>query len=155
MIKMMNKDIFKIVRILDEYRLIINAGSDANVVRSCRFYVMGEKSDVIDIDTNERLGFIPVIKDIVKPVFIEEKFCICEGCEDVRYKMSDTTPLLFSQSRKLNINVTQITGSYMDTPINICDKVIMVTDSNKEEQGKVVERHKKIRMYSRIPSLLF
>jgi|GEM_PF-1350339 len=129
-------DLFKVVRILDEYRIVINAGSDKNITDQCYFQIIGANNEIIDPETKQSIGMIRNVKEAVRPVLIEDKFCVCEHFDNRFMKnpvMGQEEQLIFTNSRKLNINKEQIVKYKMDEPINVLDKALLVTMKPEEK----------------------
>ncbi|MDA0184916.1 hypothetical protein OJ997_31725 [Solirubrobacter phytolaccae] len=64
----------KVVRIFDEYRLVLNRGSEHGVQRGDKFYVYSETEEILDPDSGASLGSYrnrkaTVIADEVHPQF--------------------------------------------------------------------------------------
>lgn len=116
---MKNKE-FKIVKILDEYNVIINAGANHNVKMGDTFQVLDkEGSKVIDPDTQEVIGRLDLIKATVEVTELHEKMCICSSRVIANYKspfanLPALTPisqkLLSTEKEKLNVDLKQVTG---------------------------------------------
>lgn len=127
---------FKVIRILDEYRIVVNAGAEDQVTDQCYFQIMGANNEIVDPETKESLGVIPNIKELVRPILIERKFCICEHFDNRFSKKPEELPqdtMLFTNARKLNINKEQIVHCGIDEPISIRDKaVLLIMDTAKE-----------------------
>lgn len=138
--------IFKVIRILDEYRIVINAGTNDHMPDYCYFQIIGAHDEITDPDTNQSLGFIPSIKEIVRPIMIKEKFCICEDADDWFVQLADISQqnsLLFTNARKLHINKKQIENCGLGEPINIKDKaVLMSMDSETQQHSKKMNSKK-------------
>ena len=121
---------FKVVRILDEYRIIINAGSQNGINEGDLFDIHGVIDNVYDPDSKELLGTIDGIKGKVKPIEIYEKMSVCRNSEMVfplqNALMNTTTLQMFIPSpKKLNVDKEQISNPELYEPIQIGDKAVL------------------------------
>ena len=127
-------DQFKIVKIIDEYTVIINAGLNNYVNIGDKFQILDEEgSEVKDPDTGELLGYMHSIKDTVIVSEVLEKMCYCssnsltsDALLSSIYKVGDN--LNFSQKKRLNIDYTQVTGGLRlsNKPIQVGDTVKLI-----------------------------
>lgn len=117
-----NKE-YKIVKILDEYTLIINAGTDHDVKSGDKFQILDKKgSRVIDPDTNEVLGQLDLVKATVEVSDLQEKMCICSSQFSVKVNSpfsgqvissglkSITDSLSIAEQERLNVDLSQVSG---------------------------------------------
>src|SRR5699024_2741137 len=116
---MMKNREFKIVKILDEYNVVINAGINQDIKQGDQFQILDkEGSDVIDPDTKEIIGTLDLIKSTVEVTELHEKMCICSSQSSIKmnnpFKItginSITDTFSFSEQEKLNVDLTQVTG---------------------------------------------
>src|SRR5699024_11343203 len=81
---MENKE-FKIVKILDVYNVVINAGLSHGLKQGDQFQILDkEGSDVIDPDTQEVIGKLDLIKATVSVTELQEKMCICSSQQFIK-----------------------------------------------------------------------
>lgn len=119
----MNKKEFKVVKILDEYNLIINAGRGHGIELNDEFQILDKKgSKVVDPDTNEVIGRLDLVKATVEVTELHEKMCICSSRKVINNNspfanMALASPLTSiseaitpTEQEKLNVDLTQITG---------------------------------------------
>ena len=117
---MKNRD-FKIVKILDEYNVVINAGLNNDVKQNDKFQILDKKgSQVVDPDTNEVIGQIDLIKATVEVSDLHEKMCVCASQTHSYYKdnvlssikgiQSITDSMFTAEQERLNVDLTQVTG---------------------------------------------
>jgi hypothetical protein len=135
---MENNTLFKVIRILDEYRIVINAGADRHITEQCYFQIIGANNEIIDPETKQSMGMIHSVKELVRPILIEDQFCVCEHFDDRFVKNTDVmqeNQLLFTNSRKLNINKAQITTYAVDEPINVLDKAVLIVMKSAAENA--------------------
>lgn len=76
----MNKNI-KIVKIIDDYKLVINAGYEDGICENQK-YLVYEVSDeeIFDPDTKKSLGFLELVKGTGKVTHVQEKMSTIESC---------------------------------------------------------------------------
>lgn len=89
--------LFKVVKILDDYKLAINAGSEQNVSVGQKFLIFSlSDEEIIDPDTNQSLGFLEIVKGTGIVTHVQEKTCTLES--DVYHssskKVKRTSPLI-------------------------------------------------------------
>lgn len=121
-------DEFKVIKIIDDYKVVINAGYQNNVTKKDVFeiYVVGEQ--VYDPDTEEPIGTLDIIKATITPITIYDKMSICINTQSDLNSLAQTGLLLqgiySGKSKRLNVDNTQITGG-LSSPdeIKIGDKV--------------------------------
>lgn len=63
----------KVIRILDQYKLVINKGSNDGVVMSNRFLIYHLDEEIIDPDTQESLGRLEIVCGEGRPEHIQER----------------------------------------------------------------------------------
>lgn len=118
---------FKVVRILDEYRIIVNAGTRDGVSSDTTYFnITGAIDEVYDPDTQEFLGSIDGTKATVYPVDIFEKMSICRA----QRTFAPTTLRMLEESlmgktEKLPVDKSQISNPEAYTPIVVGDMAVM------------------------------
>lgn len=132
----MENKIFKIIKIIDEYNIIVNAGANHNIKEDDKLevFVIGER--IKDPETNEDLGTLDTIKAslIVKQVF--PKFCICGNSKTTTTTATaslmriaeslSTYNYIATSTEKLKVDPKEITGglqSDIDDRLKIGDVV--------------------------------
>ena len=137
---------FKVVRILDEYRIIINAGTIHGIDEHSRFKIMGVVDKVYDPDTQELLGTLNGEKARVIPIEIYEKMCICENSNQIipmqTFLLGLSSP--FSPLRKkLPIDKSQIANPETYSEIVPGDRAelysVILEDSSLETEDSYTE----------------
>lgn len=130
----------KIVKIVDEYQVIVDAGKNQDIDVGTQFKVLSEPIEVIDESTNISLGSIQLDKAVIKVVRVYDNMSICENAinreSGVVYQANSLMSQLNLAStmggkhidairEKLNINVNDLSNSiaYKETPIRIGDPV--------------------------------
>jgi hypothetical protein len=71
----------KIIKILDNERIIVNVGYNDGVVKGMKFYIFSEGDEVNDPETNISLGRIEIIKHRVIVIQVQDKFSIMRSNE--------------------------------------------------------------------------
>lgn len=80
----MNSVIGRVIRILDEYHVIVDAGKNA-LNKGDAVEIIEANGEVIDLDGND-LGEFVLVKDSLNVIQVEEKYSICEKNETVKIK---------------------------------------------------------------------
>ena len=76
----MKKNI-RVVKVIDEYKLVINVGSADGISMDQRFLVYeNDDEEIFDPDTKESLGFIELVKGTGKVIHVQEKMSTIESC---------------------------------------------------------------------------
>lgn len=107
--------LFKVVKIISEYKVVVNAGSQDFIQEGAEMEIFAPGKDVIDPDTGENLGALDYIKANVRVVNLFPKMCVCENCENERI---GNFAVLFSQTftekMPLNVESKDISGGFED-----------------------------------------
>src|SRR5690625_5664592 len=86
----MKKNNFKVVKILDEYTLIINAGAIHNIKSKDEFQILDkEGSEVVDPETRDVSGYLDLIKATVEVSELQDKMCICTSKQKAKNGSKD------------------------------------------------------------------
>lgn len=116
--------IFKVIKIIDEYTIVINAGSDyVKENDKLEIYIPG--SPIIDPDTKENLGTLDTIKAKLIVTNVYEKFCICTNARISKTISPLAQIALLSSSlqqeepQKLDVDPEQISGGYNSEDLKI------------------------------------
>lgn len=130
---------YKVIKIIDDTTLIINAGSVNDIEVGDEMEIHGKSENIYDPETNENLGKIDIIKDRLKITKVYEKMCICETSYVSNYFSSLlSNPLFASTQRKLDVEPTEISGT-ADKTIRIGDEAILIKKSQKNEIIEKIE----------------
>nr|DAS09297.1 MAG TPA: hypothetical protein [Caudoviricetes sp.] len=122
---------FKVVRILDEYRIVVNAGiKDGVSSKTTYFDITGALDEIYDPETQELLGTIDGVKASVYPSDIYEKMCICKAQRvftpmDLSPTLGLLEQALMGKPEKLPVDKSQISNPEAYTPIVIGDTAVM------------------------------
>ena len=110
----MNKEekTLKIVKIINEYKVIVNAGKNESILEDDIFEVYEPGHEVFDPDTKESLGTLDFIKAKLRVVDVLPKMCICEN-RDQRLKTLDSViNMTYNQKTPLNVDSKDISGGF-------------------------------------------
>lgn len=126
----MNDDKIKVVKIINEYMLVINVGTDDNFQIGDEFEIFEIGEQVFDEETNECLGTLDPIKAYIEIQNIYPKMAVCVNSKkqphspamsvlvDITATMTSFTP------QKLTVNVKDISGGLDDNRvISVGDRV--------------------------------
>jgi hypothetical protein len=69
----------KVAKIIDEYTVVINKGSDNGVEENMRFIIYEKGKEIIDPDSKESLGYFEYVKGKVKVDIVNEKYSIAKS----------------------------------------------------------------------------
>lgn len=64
----------KVIKVIDEYKLVINRGSNDGVTMGDRYLIYRLGEQMIDPDTHEDLGTLEIVCGEGKPEHIQERF---------------------------------------------------------------------------------
>ena len=117
---------YKIVKIIDEYAVVVNAGSNSFIKENDTLEVYQPGQEVTDPETGESLGTLDFVKAKLRVTDVFPKMCVCENRERER-KSFITIAQNFTYEEKLPLNVqtTDISGGYegIDKKIKVGDLV--------------------------------
>lgn len=125
----MSEAIGKVIRVLDDYHVIVDAGKDV-LSQGDTVEIYETKGDVVDLDGNS-LGELIIVKDKLSVIQAEKKYSICEKKETVtvkRHTISEIalSPLLreTTTTKRVPLNID------VDVPIdeNPIDRAIKLGD---------------------------
>lgn len=104
---------FKIVKIISEYKVVVNAGSNELIHEDQILEVYEPGQEVIDPETNKSLGTLDYIKAKLRVVDVLPKMCICENRDGTMQKdFSEIIALKVTQKVPLNVDSSEISGGY-------------------------------------------
>ena len=118
---------FRIVKIIHEYRVVVNAGSNYSVREDDIFEVYQPGQEITDPETGESLGMLDYVKAKLRVVDVFPKMCVCEN-RDTKQK-SLLMPLsqnwTYEEKMPLKVLTTDISGGYegIDKKIKVGDLV--------------------------------
>lgn len=117
----------KIVKIINEYQVVINAGSDELIREGQHLEVFVRGTPIVDPDTGDELGTLDYVKAKLRVINVFPRMSVCENREtETRNRlvalsaMFETTEIL-----PLNIDSKEISGGYegIDKKIHVGDLV--------------------------------
>lgn len=76
---MSTNELFTVVKIIDEFRLVINAGTENDIKREDKFLIFSVGEEIIDPETTESLGKLEIVKGTGKPIHIQDKLTTIES----------------------------------------------------------------------------
>lgn len=128
----MNKE-YKVVKIIDDTSLIVNAGSNDKVHVGDMMLIVGKGDIVIDPDTKEKLGCLDIEKAKLRIKEVYEKMCLCNSVYESNYisNMLGANTIFSYKPEKLNVDPSEITGKG-DTIIKIGDIAKHIPQQKKE-----------------------
>lgn len=115
----------KIIKIINNSSVVVNAGKNEGIKEDELFKIMGEKGvPVTDPDTGKELGTLDAIKGIVKATHVYDKISILETEHSMRSMLIN--PLVNGFQERLKVDNEQITGGMPndDDPVKIGDEVV-------------------------------
>jgi hypothetical protein len=104
---------WKVVKIIDSQRLVINAGSRNTLTKGQKLVVYVPGDEVLDPDTQESLGTLDTIKCYIEVADVFEKMSICKNAEidDIRMNFGLAIGAAFRyQNKNLPIDAEDISG---------------------------------------------
>jgi len=119
---------YKIVKIIDEYNVVVNAGRNDGIDQSSLFEIYEPGSEILDPDTGKSLGALDFIKSTLEVVSLYPNMCLCTNNKTITTNAFSTltqSPILWGQTKTvpLNINTEDISGG-----LEIQSKKIRVGD---------------------------
>lgn len=121
----MNTTIFKIVKIISDYQIVVNGGFEHGIKKGdiLEVYILGD--EIIDPDTKESLGTLDTVKETLKVINVFQKMCVCINSQyDQPILALNMSSILGPKTKRLNVDSTQISGGLSDdTKIRVGDLV--------------------------------
>lgn len=78
----MNEKYFaKVVKVIDKFTIVINAGTDKGVVQGKNFLIVGIGEAIIDPDTNESLGALELVRGKARVVHVQDRIATLTSAE--------------------------------------------------------------------------
>lgn len=105
---------FKIVKIISEYKVVVNAGSMNFIREDDTLEVYQPGQEVTDPETGESLGTLDFIKAKLRVVDVFPKMCVCENRDRKEKSIlaNLTLNLTYEEKLPLNVQTTDISGGY-------------------------------------------
>ncbi len=119
--------VIKIVKIINEYRVVINAGSNDLIHDGQYLEIFVPGTPIIDPDTGDDLGTLDYIKAKLRVVNVFPRMSVCENreTESTGLLRSFASVLQTQEVLPLNIDSKEISGGYegIDKQIHVGDLV--------------------------------
>lgn len=77
---MSDRHIAKVVRVLDDYSVVVNRGSTNGMKVGDQFVVAGLGEEIVDPDTYETLGKLEIVKGRAEVTHVQEKLATLKSC---------------------------------------------------------------------------
>lgn len=137
---MTNKPI-KIVKIISDTAFILNAGLKDDISKGTKFEIVdSEPEPILDLDTEEIIGYLNLSKGIIIAEQVQEKMTIARTQLNKKTNrsaifdaMSVLQPYTTYTREELNVDETQITGGLnrSNNPIRVGDEVVILEDQSE------------------------
>lgn len=75
------KNIPKVIKIIDEYSLVINRGSEHDIRTNSRFLIFGAGERLVDPDTGEDLGTLEIVRGKARVIHVQAKMSTLKSDE--------------------------------------------------------------------------
>ena len=95
----MTESLPKVVKVIDEYRVVINKGRVDGVEKGDSFLVYEMGEELFDPDTNESLGKIEIVKGRGKAKHVQERLATLESIESERVVKQSPDPAFFMSTQ--------------------------------------------------------
>lgn len=104
---------FKVVKIINEYKVVVNAGSNHYIQEGQEMEIFEPGQEVTDPDTGASLGTLDYVKAKLRVVDVLPKMCICENRDGETTKtISDLISRSFTEKVPLNVDPKDISGGF-------------------------------------------
>lgn len=117
---------YNVIKIIDEYTIMINAGYKQNISVGDEIRVYSEGEDIFDID-GKKLGIVEIIKDELEVVEIFENFSVCQKIKISEKNVLQPVNFIIRKKSNCKLNVVKEEISNIDyrdkKPIKIGDLV--------------------------------
>lgn len=121
---------WRVVKIFDEYHVLINAGTDDKIKEGDLLKIFGTTEEIIDPETKKSLGTLEKIKASVRVIHVQKNMCVAENVETYEAAPADIitqivgTPLTRrTYLRKLPVDPEDFSGGWEREKIKIGDPV--------------------------------
>lgn len=113
---------FKVVKIISEYEIVVNAGSAHGISRDDTLEIFVPGEDIQDPDTGESLGTLDTVKAYLNVKNVLSKMCVCTN-DDSIVRNALESPFITHRTKRLNIDSSEISGGLTSRKIRIGDLV--------------------------------
>ena len=127
---------FKVVKIIDEYNVVINCGIEHGVACGDTFEIYAPGVEVIDPDTQKSLGALEFVKATIVARAVYPKMAACTSKDFVSIALSGIAKNLAARPVELNVDSEEISGGYDDV-IRVGDLVRKIETKKSEENDAV------------------
>lgn len=104
---------YRIVKIINEYNVVVNAGSNNYLKENDILEVYQPGQEVIDPETGESLGTLDFVKARLRVVNVLPRMCVCENRDrEKKSFLSIAQSLTYEEKLPLNVQTTDISGGY-------------------------------------------
>lgn len=118
---------YKIAKIISEYKVVVNAGSNNSIKENDVLEVYQPGQEVTDPETGESLGTLDFVKAKLRVVDVFPKMCVCENRETQQKSLFSniSQSFFYEETIPLNVQTTDISGGYegIDKKIKVGDLV--------------------------------
>lgn len=80
----MSSELAKVVKVIDEYKIVINKGANDGVMLGSVYLVYKIGEELFDPDTQESLGQLEIVRGKGKVIYVQERMCTIESSETER-----------------------------------------------------------------------
>ena len=101
---------FKVVKIINEYKIVISAGSKDGITTSQKLEVFVPGEELFDPETEESLGTLDFIKCYLETKDVFDKMSICTNQETTASALGSFSSMFMGQSSKFTVDPSEITG---------------------------------------------
>lgn len=131
MIGLNNRYYLKIVKIIDEYHVVINAGSSQGVKKGDVFQICAPSVNVVDPETGEKLGALEHVKATIEATEVYQKMAVCKNHVNAALIRLNIGGL--GKSVGLRVDAAQISGGF-DNVIRLGDTVKAIDPDSEDEE---------------------
>ena len=116
------RPIFKVVKIIDDYNVVINAGRNYDIEIDDIFEIFITGEEILDPETKESLGTLDTVKARIKVITVYDKMSLCTNAKTSNIIASLGANLLRPYEgtpERLKVDMTQATGGLKKDSIQI------------------------------------
>lgn len=122
--------IWRVIKILDEYHVLVNAGTDDKINEGDLLKIIGTTGEIIDPETKESLGTLEKVKASVRVIHVQKNMCVAENVETYKAAPADVIAGIIGTTlgrrtylEKLPVDPGDISGGWEEEKIKIGDPV--------------------------------
>lgn len=117
---MSREGIFRVIKIISEFEIVINGGENSYVSEGDQFEVYVEGNEIIDPFTNENLGTLDFIKDTLTATYVSSNFAVLKKVDVVIEK----EPSQIERAFTMNFLQSKTTTRKITTRLNVFEDEI-------------------------------